>query len=138
MPSQAIVLGLDLRGGLHLVFEVEWDKAVDVTTVRTARRLKEAFGSKGIKAEVKHDGVKFTIITAAADEVKSVIDEEFPLLESVFSTGGDVVFRLSADDVKLIKTNSVDQAIETIRNRIDEFGVAEPTIHRQGENEIVI
>jgi len=46
MPSQAIVLGLDLRGGLHLVFEVEWDKAVDVTTVRTARRLREAFEKK--------------------------------------------------------------------------------------------
>lgn len=138
MPSQAIVLGLDLRGGLHLVFEVEWDKAVNVTSVRTVRRLKEAFKSKNIEAEVKHDGVEFTIVSSATDAVKSVIDEEFPLLESVFNTGENIVLRLSADDVKLIKTNSVDQAIETIRNRIDEFGVAEPTIHRQGENEIVI
>ncbi len=138
MPSQAIVLGLDLRGGLHLVFEVEWDKAVDVTTVRTARRLREAFEKKKIDAEVKRNGAEFRIVSSDAEAVKSVVEEEFPLLESVFSTGNDVVFRLSDEDVKRIKTNSVDQAIETIRNRIDEFGVSEPTIHRQGENEIVI
>ena len=138
MPSRGIVLGLDLRGGLHLLFEVEWDKAVEVTSERTARRLKVLFEEKEIKADVKQDGVEFTIATSATEQAKLAIDDQFPLLESVSQTDESLIFKLGSDEIKRIKTNSVDQAIETIRNRIDEFGVAEPTIHRQGENEIVI
>jgi preprotein translocase subunit SecD len=48
------------------------------------------------------------------------------------------VYKLSDNEARRIKESAIDQALETIRNRIDQFGVAEPTIHRQGENEIVV
>ena len=53
-------------------------------------------------------------------------------------TGTNIVYTISDKEAKRIKDNAADQALETIRNRIDQFGVAEPTIHRQGTNEIVV
>ncbi|MBI5143242.1 MAG: protein translocase subunit SecD [Nitrospirae bacterium] len=139
MPSRGIVLGLDLQGGLHLVFEVEWDKAVDVTIERLGRNLRDSLKKKNITADVKTSGTEIRVIGASdAKAVAALVKDQYPSLESSFTTGSDLLFALQAAEVKTIKANSVDQAIETIRNRIDQFGVAEPTIHRQGANEIVI
>jgi preprotein translocase subunit SecD len=53
-------------------------------------------------------------------------------------TGNRLVYRISEKEATRIKDSAADQALETIRNRIDQFGVSEPTIHRQAENEIVV
>jgi preprotein translocase subunit SecD len=139
MPSRGIVLGLDLQGGLHLVFEVEWDKAVEVTIERLGRNVRDSIKKKNITADVKVSGTEIRVSGASdAKAVEGLVKDQFPSLESSFTTGSDLIFSLRADETKAIKANSVDQAIETIRNRIDQFGVSEPTIHRQGANEIVI
>ncbi len=136
MPNKGIVLGLDLQGGLHLVFEVEGDKAVDIATERIASSLVGVFERKKIQANVKKDGL-FVVITPANMDVRKVIEDTYPVLTLVESK--DVIkYKLSADEVGRIKDMSTDQVLEIIRNRIDQFGVAEPTIHRQAENEIVV
>jgi preprotein translocase subunit SecD len=136
MPDKGIVLGLDLQGGLHLVFEVEGDKAVEITTERYAAQLKDLLAKKNISDEVTARGMDIAVAPASA-EARKVIEENFSALSPV-ETGAGMTYRISAREATRIKDSASDQALETIRNRIDQFGVAEPTIHRQGENEIVI
>jgi preprotein translocase subunit SecD len=136
MPSKGIVLGLDLQGGLHLVFEVEGDKAVEASAERFTYLIKEALQKKKVQAEVKRTGLNIEI-TPFSQEVSTIVKENYPNLETV-SAGQTLVLGLSNTEKDTIKDNAANQALETIRNRIDQFGVSEPTIHRQGENEIVI
>jgi preprotein translocase subunit SecD len=136
MPSKGIVLGLDLQGGLHLVFEVEGDKAVEITTERFASRLKELFEKKKITVDTSVHRLYITI-SPSNMEVRKVVEDNYPTLMPV-ETGAKLVYRISDKEARRIKDSAADQALETIRNRIDQFGVSEPTIHRQGENEIVV
>jgi len=136
MPNKGIVLGLDLRGGLHLVFEVEGDKAVEITTERYASTLKDILTKRGFTADINRSGINITI-SPATPEIRKAVEENYPTLSPVETTGR-VVYKLSDNEARRIKESAIDQALETIRNRIDQFGVAEPTIHRQAENEIVV
>ena len=136
MPNKGIVLGLDLQGGLHLVFEVEGDKAVEITTDRYASRLRELFAKKKLTADVSRSGLNI-IISPSNVEIRKAIEDVYPALVSV-EAGDKLVYKISDKEARSIKDNAVDQALETIRNRIDQFGVAEPAIVRQGENEIVV
>lgn len=136
MPDKGIVLGLDLQGGLHLVFEVEGDKAVQASTDRYGTLIREVLAKKKIQAEVKVDGLNIEL-SPNSQEAASIIKENYPLLDAGVS-GEQLVLKINDKEVDRIKTNAVDQALETIRNRIDQFGVSEPTIHRQGEAEIVV
>lgn len=136
MPSKGIVLGLDLQGGLHLVFEVEGDKAVEITTDRYASGLRELFKRKNMKADVQTAGLNISISPSNA-EIRKLVEKNYPTL-SLVEADDRLVYRISDKEARRIKDSAADQALETIRNRIDQFGVAEPTIHRQAENEIVV
>jgi preprotein translocase subunit SecD len=136
MPNKGIVLGLDLQGGLHLVFEVEGDKAVEITTDRFASGLRNLLTKKNLSADVTVNGLDILVNPSTA-EIRKAIEDNYPVLAPV-ETGTKLVYRISDKEADRIKDSATDQALETIRNRIDQFGVAEPTIHRQGENEIVV
>lgn len=137
MPGRGIVLGLDLQGGVHLVFEVEGDKAVDITVERIATRLKDILEEKKLTAEVKKDGLNL-IITPSTNEIKKAVTDNYPNLVLTDASEQKAVYSLTEREINDIKDSSADQALETIRNRIDQFGVREPTIHRQATNEIVV
>jgi preprotein translocase subunit SecD len=136
MPNKGLVLGLDLQGGLHLVFEVEGDKAIDIATERIASSLNGIFERKKIGATAKKEGLEI-IVSPNNMDVRKVVQDSYPILDLV---GGDNIlkYKISAQEIKRIKDSATDQVLEIIRNRIDQFGVAEPTIHRQAENEIVV
>jgi preprotein translocase subunit SecD len=137
MPDKGMILGLDLQGGVHLVFEVEGDKAVDITEERIAARLLDMLKEKEIEATVKKDDSGITI-KPSNEEIKNMVDKNYPNLTLQNQSQEMMLYRLSAREIDLIKDSSVDQALETIRNRVDQFGVREPTIHRQAANEIVV
>lgn len=137
LQKYGIVLGLDLQGGVHLVYEVDGEKAVDITMERLASSLTNSLKEKNLGAEaVKQD--RDIIVSSAEGDVLKLIAEEFSILKEYKRAREQVFFRLDKAEVGRIKDFSVDQALETIRNRVDQFGVAEPTIHRQAESEIVI
>ncbi len=136
MPNRGLVLGLDLQGGLHIVFEVEGDKAVDIATERIAATLRGILEKKKLTATIKSEGSVITV-TPNTPEVRKEIEREYPIL-TPYEGQGFVRYTLTAKEAQRIKDTSTDQVLEIIRNRIDQFGVAEPTIHRQGENEIVV
>ncbi|MBI5203613.1 MAG: protein translocase subunit SecD [Nitrospirae bacterium] len=136
MPDKGITMGLDLQGGIHLVFEVEGEKAVEITTERIAQSLKDILAKKKLSADITSSGMLITVASASLD-VRKAIEENYPILTPV-ETGARVVYKISDKEAGRIRDGAADQALETIRNRIDQFGVAEPTIHRQGTNEIVV
>jgi preprotein translocase subunit SecD len=136
MPNKGINLGLDLQGGVHLVYDVEGDKAVEKTVERMQQSISDALSKKKIAANVTRKNLLIEISPASAD-VQNLIRDSYPILTSV-ETGAKLVYTLSDKDANRTKESAADQALETIRNRIDQFGVAEPTIHRQAANEIVV
>ena len=136
MPHKGIVMGLDLQGGLHLVYEVEGDKAVETNLKRFAYLIRSAAEKKNIKTDVNVKGLDIEI-SPSTPELASLIRANYPLLDTV-STGQKLVLKMSDKEAAKMRNNAAEQALETIRNRIDQFGVAEPSIQRQGENEIVV
>jgi preprotein translocase subunit SecD len=141
--GQRINLGLDLQGGMHLVLEVEAEKAVENTTDRLVIELTEALKKAGLSgAEVhKIDFKQLLVRIPEPGQASIVIDtvKALPSLVPAGTKGGtELIYKLDDQDVRRILENAVDQALETIRNRVDQFGVAEPTIQRQGARNIVV
>ena len=136
MPGKGLVLGLDLQGGIHLVFEVEGDKAVEIATDRAATSIVGALQRKSIQGTVKREG-PFVVVTPADPAVRKIVEDMYPSLSLAESTGV-LKYKFSVAEIQKIKDTATDQVLEIIRNRIDQFGVAEPTILRQGANEIVV
>ena len=144
-PNKQINLGLDLQGGMHLVLEVMTEKAVERQVETMTQEIKALLR----KAHIKHSGVRPAGKNKIAVKVKEEMVEPFneflakeykDLQVKSESDNGETTFLLSipSQEVDYLKKMSVDQAIETIRNRIDEFGVSEPDIRLQGENRILI
>jgi len=141
--DQRINLGLDLQGGMHLVLEVEAEKAVDSTTERLVAEVTEALTKTGVqKAEVRKIGREQLMVRVPDPGRGSVVTEalkEFPSLVPAGTQGGtEFIYAFEQQRVRRILENALDQALETIRNRVDQFGVAEPTIQRQGSRNIVV
>jgi len=140
-PDKGVSLGLDLRGGMHLVLEVEVEKAVDNVVERTLSILKGTLDDEGIEsASVKREGrlIHLTFPSDKTESVREILDDRFSNLVTKEESDGDKVLMLRQSETKRILKNATLQALETIRNRVDEFGVAEPLIQKQGDNQILI
>jgi preprotein translocase subunit SecD len=137
LPNRGITLGLDLQGGIHLVFEVEGDKAVTTTIDRIASSLKDVLKKKDLEAEITTEDTSIQISPNNMD-IRSAVEDNYPILKPSKLSSDTAIYILSDREATRIKESATDQALETIRNRIDQFGVAEPTIQRQGANEIVV
>jgi preprotein translocase subunit SecD len=136
-------LGLDLQGGMHLVLEVEAEKAVDSATDRLVTEVSEGLAKLAIPnlevRKVAHDQLVVSVADAGRVEAVAEAMKAFPSLVPEGTKGGtELSYRLDGQRVKRLMDNAMDQALETIRNRVDEFGVAEPTIQRQGSRNIVV
>jgi len=146
-PHKKINLGLDLQGGMHLLLEVQNIKAVEAEVERTILEIKKQLRKEGIN----HLGISrlndnSILAKFQGDEDKSgfekILSKSFENLMAHHSkTDNETIsykLTLSDKETASIKKMATDQALETIRNRIDEFGVSEPDIRIQGENRILI
>src|SRR6059036_2729787 len=143
-PKEAINLGLDLQGGIHLVLGVEIDKAVASQTDRAAEDLKSALERKGIGVRrIAREGDTTIQVELANpqswNDVLTVVSE-FSAFERREEDQAAGRFKLVATQrsINQLRDDAVRQGLETIRNRVDQFGVAEPTITRQGNDRILI
>lgn len=142
-----IHLGLDLQGGMHLIIEVQTEKAVDNALAQSVENLEEVLDENKIPfIEVmlrkdKSIAVEF-LDDSSSKKFFDTMSDYFSTLEKTKTETGPgfyrPVFRLKEDEIEHIENLSVKQALETITNRIDQFGVSEPTIQRQGEKRILI
>lgn len=144
LPNKGITLGLDLQGGIHMVLEVDEDRAVEIAVDRSVTALQDLIVEKGLAIEstkrTAHDQI--TILAKDADAntaVKKLVDN-FPIFVERDSAGSTTttIWELHEAETKRIKDSAINQALETIRNRIDQFGVTEPIVQRQGLKQIVV
>ena len=147
LAPEGLKLGLDLQGGMHLVLQVDLEKALENSLDLAAADLKDGLAEKQITAvRMRSEDLSKVIFTlpntGAVDTVRSTLASDFPNLDvQVDAEAGSfplITLQLKQEEIEFIRKNAVNQSLEIIRNRIDQFGVAEPTILRQGENEIVV
>jgi len=137
--GEKIHLGLDLKGGIHLVMQVVTDDAVNIETSQEILRLQELMKKKDLAStsiiNPKIDQILIQGINPDQEgKVKDLLDESFKNWDYI--TGSDrVTLTLKADVARYLRDQAVNQAKETINNRVDQFGVAEPMIQRQGNGE---
>jgi preprotein translocase subunit SecD len=145
-PHKTINLGLDLQGGMHLVLEVDTGKAVEGTVERVSQEIREQLKKQRLRnISVRNEGSRISSQVKEEENVskfKELLDDDFRDLRKIDESTNNgvysIVLGLTESDREQIEKLAVDQALETIRNRIDQFGVAEPDIRRQGENRILI
>jgi preprotein translocase subunit SecD len=141
LPHKGITLGLDLQGGMHLVLEVDVGKAVENTVERLGEDLGDRLKAQQITARVTREG---TTLAVALDDVKdrekvsTLVTEQFGTLSTTDFREQTVVLSLRSGEAERLQKAAVSQALETIRNRVDQFGVTEPLIQLQGERQILI
>ena len=144
LPNKGITLGLDLQGGIHLVLEVEEDRAVEIAVDRSVNAIQDLLVDKKIPVEsVKRTASNQVTLMFQSGELKAQIQkimEDFPSFVEAESqaTSTTIVYEIKDSEIKRIQDSAINQALETIRNRIDQFGVAEPLIQRQGLKQIVV
>ncbi len=148
MAPEGLRLGLDLQGGMHLVLKVNLEKAEENALELAANDLKDTLAEKSISAVQTIAKDKKTIIftlpnASVVDNVRAIIEDGFKddldiTVEAKEGSFPRIILALSKAKIDYIQNNAVAQSLEIIRNRIDQFGVAEPVILRQGTDEIVI
>jgi preprotein translocase subunit SecD len=143
---KTINLGLDLQGGIHLVLGVQVDKAIANEVERTAEDFKGVLERKGIPVGrvAREDDRTFAVELRSPqnwnDAITTASGSEFAAFERRGEEPAAGRFRMvmTEREVNRLRDLAVRQGVETIRNRVDQFGVAEPTITRQGADRILI
>ncbi|VXC99352.1 SecYEG protein translocase auxillary subunit [Pseudomonas sp. 8Z] len=145
LGASPMKLGLDLSGGVHFLLEVDMEKALDVR-----RKVYEG----EIKSLLRKERVRYRSMpesngriqlgfadSEALDKAESLIRKDYQDFElSTVERGGQQVLQLALTQAKVaeIREYSIKQNLTTVRNRVNELGVAEPLVQRQGANRIVV
>ena len=140
--KNGIRLGLDLKGGIHLVLQVQTDDALKIEADEAMARLNEQNKDQTLNlgAITRTGPAAFNVVVNAStdtDKLNDAIKRYTPGWQYA-RQGTTWAFSLGGPARKTISEEAVQQAVETIRNRIDQFGVSEPVIAREGENRIVV
>ena len=143
MGLQPMNLGLDLRGGVHFLLEVDMDAAVEQALERFDAGLREHLREENLRyLAIESDDNSLTVRLRDAgqrDQAISGISREFPELEVSEGTADDEIrLVLTEEEMEEIQANALEQNTTTLRNRVNELGVAEPLVQRQGNNRIVV
>ncbi|MEM9291481.1 MAG: protein translocase subunit SecD [Acidobacteriota bacterium] len=139
--SEKISLGLDLQGGMHLVLGVETSDALRAETDTDKDRFVERLKEEGVataaaeRRDVEGAAPSFVVTGVPADQSSTVDEVHSDFFSQVWQISqGDegYVLTMRENSRRELRNDAVEQAMRTIRNRVDEFGVAEPVIQRQG------
>jgi preprotein translocase subunit SecD len=139
-------LGLDLRGGVHFLLEVDLPKAVSQKLENYASEIKGRLREEKLryrKLDIEESGelaIKFPKVEARDESVSLLRKEyqEFLVTADDREDGFYTVVTLTEQAARDIETYAIKQNLTTLRNRVNELGVAEPLVQRQGRNRIVV
>jgi preprotein translocase subunit SecD len=141
-PEQKVRLGLDLKGGVHLVMRVQTDDALRVETETTADQLREALRTQNIPvagAAVSGPGeFRVTGVPSAQDAQFRQALVNVDAMYDRSQSGADYTFRLKPNVVNQLRQETVTQALQTIERRVNELGVAEPVVARHSGNDQIL
>ena len=136
-----IHLGLDLKGGTHLILQVQVNDAVNADSDRAVERLKEALRTKKINyADIsKPDPINSPdkivikgVPPESSSDLRSIVSDRLSEYEAASGAENSWTLTMKPQSLVSLKNQAVQQAIETIRNRIDQLGVSEPVIEEHG------
>ena len=139
--QEHIHLGLDLKGGTHLILQVQVNDAVNVETDNVVERLKDSFSKRKIRYQdiEKPDPVnnpdQIVIKGVGPDstsDLRSIVSDTLPEYDLTSGAENNWNLTMKAQALRDLKDRAVAQAIETIRNRVDKLGVSEPVIQEHG------
>jgi preprotein translocase subunit SecD len=145
-PHKTINLGLDLQGGMHLVLEVDLEKAVENTVSRILDEVRTYLRQQQIRITGLRQTSATTIMVVPGDQSK--LDEaqarlateyqDYTVTSSSADGGRVILMTLKPAEVERIKRMAAENSLLKLRNRVDEYGAREPDIRPQGENRIVV
>lgn len=140
-----LTLGLDLQGGLLLQYKVLVDAAVQDKLDRMARDISKRLTDEeaGVTPEVDHpDETSYIRVKFGDTNPNEYIDSDFmafyPNFQKVNQGGGVIQLEMNEEYIEKVKKDSVEQAVQTIRDRVNALGVTEPSIARRGSGNIVV
>ena len=143
--AEPMNLGLDLRGGVHFLMEVDMDAAVKQSLDSYASEFRTLLRDNKIRyKKIEVDANTVTVAFRSEqhrDEAEAIMEREYNQLEANVvdgATSPSLVFNLTEVAAREIRKTALQQNIITLRNRINELGVAEPTVQQQGDNRIVV
>jgi preprotein translocase subunit SecD len=140
-PEQKVKLGLDLKGGVHLVLRVKTDDALRLETDTTVERLREALTMAGVvTTKLEATGPTQFVVEGiqndpafrqAAVEAETVFDRQS-------GAGGRYTYVMRPNVANQLREEAVTQALQTIERRVNELGVAEPIVARQASDQLIV
>lgn len=139
-----ITLGLDLQGGLHLQYQVDVDQAISDKVDQYVDQIRESIQDDHPDASFtveRIEGATAIRVTAEGSNPRDLLDDDLLMLMNLVvqpQGGGTLRLDIDPEFVDQTRTYAVEQAIETIRKRIDAYGVAEPSISRRGDTDIIV
>ncbi len=143
--ASPMTLGLDLRGGVHFLLEVDMDAALTQRLEVNASAMRELLRGERIRyrnTTVEERSLSIDFASSEdRDTARRLINRDFPDFE--YSSEGEgraarLVMTLTDQTINEIQDYAVNQNLTTLRNRVDELGVAEPMVQRQGPSQIVV
>ena len=145
LNAEPMKLGLDLRGGVHFLLEVDTDTAIknrlDGTLEDIKRRLREEkIRYKSLFVE-NNQAISINLAQeASADVLIGFINDNYTQFEISSSDNKpqNIILSLSEESISQIQSDAIDQNLTTLRNRVNELGVSEPIVQRQGKTRIVV
>src|SRR5215467_10078729 len=143
-----IHLGLDLKGGTHLILQVQVSDAINAESDRAIETLKDEFS----KAHITYSDIskpeanqpeKFVIKGVPVDSgtaVRTIVQDKLPEFAQTPGPDNSQILTMKPERLAQLKTDTLDKSIEAIRNRVDALGVSEPLIQKNGlgENQILV
>lgn len=147
LPANAVRLGLDLQGGLHLILEVEREKAVEASVDQAMNEASSLMKKEGIRysnmERVSSDS--FAVYLSKPEQEPLFDSTVLPTLASFRKLGTsptekglEIKVGIDPKVAEGIRQAAVTQAVETIRNRVDAFGVAEPDVVVHGDERLIV
>ncbi|MEA2028136.1 MAG: protein translocase subunit SecD [Campylobacterota bacterium] len=139
--GKKITLGLDLQGGLHMLLGVKTEEAIKSHVKSVAATIKYVLDDKEIiydELSVDEQSITFEILdNDELTKTTKLLQEELKGVK-LKNSGLNFFIELTPEQIIKTKQDAIDQAVETIRNRLDQFGLAEPTVAKQGEDKILV
>src|SRR5574337_861311 len=141
--AERLNLGLDLQGGMHLVLEVVTEKAVENTVDRLIAELRRETEKEKILVEQMtregNDRIRIRLqVKEGLEGLHRILKSYSILQQSGGADPAELTLSLTSSEVKRIQESALRQSLETIRNRVDQFGVSEPHIVQEGDRRIVV
>ena len=144
--GEPLKLGLDLRGGVHFLMEVDTQKALNNRQNGTLLDIRRKLRGEKIRYNSlfveKDQAIKLKVTQESVfDKATELLEDNYPQFTISYTEIGnqfEISLRLTEQEIEQIEADAIDQNLTTIRNRVNELGVSEPIVYRQGKKRIVV